>query len=64
MTSAFLKHMDWDADAQGVTLNWENKNLWAVKRPDTALLVQQLDFVRDYADQRGDRGIEITSQMG
>jgi hypothetical protein len=64
MTSAFLKHMDWDADAQGVTLNWDNKNLWAVKRPDTALLVQQLDFVRDYADQRGDRGIEITSQMG
>ena len=55
---------DWNAADRTVSLTWNGSAVAMLKSPDTATLAKQCDWVRYYADQRGDRGNEILSQLG
>lgn len=45
-------------------LDWIGTPLWQVIRPGTDTLVAQVGHVRNYIDQRQDRGGEILAQLG
>ena len=43
---------------------WGGAAVVTLIRPQAAALVSQVGFVRAYADQRADRGVEVMGQMG
>ncbi len=45
-------------------LRHENDALVTIQRPDAETFRKQLKFLRNYADQRGDRAAEILTQVG
>ena len=66
LDSQFAPRLAWTCDeATGqVALSWNGTPLWSTDRPTAATLASQSAHVRNYVDQRGDRGAEVLSQLG
>jgi hypothetical protein len=63
----FLKDLGWETRFAGhaghVSISYEKQLLAQLHRPDMTIFMAQLEHVRNYMDQRGDRAAEILSQL-
>ena len=53
-----------DPSTRDVTVSYAGAALWTAARPSAATLAVQVGHVRNYIDQRGDRGAEVMAQLG
>jgi hypothetical protein len=67
----FLKDFAWSVkgthkkgEGMALTYGGAGKTFYTVHRPTVACFEEQLKFLRDYLDQRPDRGPEIITQLG
>jgi len=61
----FLRGLDWavDAGAKSVALRYAGQSFATIYRPGMATFMAQLEFLRQYLDQRPDRTPEASSQL-
>ena len=65
LQNQFATHLTFACDAAGrATVSWDGAAIWSADRPTNDTLAVQSGLVRNYVDQRGDRGAEILSQLG
>jgi membrane-associated phospholipid phosphatase len=62
----FFKGLDWEVNRQRetVSLSYGDSTFAVLRRPDMQTFKQQLDYLRQYLDQRPDRSPEVLTQLG